>query len=236
MSEFLRDRITCIELIDDNFNYTALYRKFHNKLYRYPNLKEIVIHTYKTDIHFKNVTKYFEDIIENRLVSLQHLSVASRNDSTRLQLSTVNGNALLFTLNTIYITKQSKCHYVPSEEFMLFIMNKFPNLDKLLCKETSIHRTHCVATPSESLTIVLFQFIKFLSQMSTYFFPNIVLPTVNAIKLIEDFYADADEDSMSRSLTIVNTFYASEEPNHTTVLCFENRPSKIDLRKDGTYI
>jgi hypothetical protein len=62
--------------------------------------------------------------------------------------------------------------------------------------------------------------------MSTYFFPNIVLPTVNAIKLIENFYADADEDSMSRSLTIANTFYASEEPNHTTVLCFENRPSK----------
>jgi hypothetical protein len=129
--DYLKDRITSIELYDDNNNAGSLYKDLHNKLNRYPKLKEVRVLASDTRVYFKDFIKYFKPIIETDLSYLQDLFVSSLNDCSYLRFSAIDQNNYLSSskLKKIQIIKHSECHYVSSEEFMLFIMSKYPILN-----------------------------------------------------------------------------------------------------------
>jgi hypothetical protein len=112
----------------------------------------------------------------------------------------------------MYIYVSNSTHFALTEEFMLFLMNEFINLNSLTCIEinTNTNYSFIASTDLTSSSETLLKFLQFLYKMDTCYFPNILLPAGRDIELVEKFYSIVDKkDSISpllSSLVIKNDF------------------------------
>jgi hypothetical protein len=196
--DYLKDRNTCIELFDDNSN-KSLYRNVHNELGNYPKLKELVIHSPFNNVDLNIIVSYLRTTFDSNLNSLQLISIVSASDSTYFNLFTAEKRDTLLltkTVEAVYIDMFNITSKIPSEEFMLLIMDKFPGLKTFEWLEKNSQILHRYLVPSESLSATLLLFLKYIMKIPNCTIPNIIMAHNNTIKLVEDLYAEIEKNNL----------------------------------------
>jgi hypothetical protein len=186
----LKSRITEVHLIDNN-EVRGTYLDLCDKLYQFPNLQSVFIDQ-SFDTSSRNIMDYVGSItVHSNLIHLEKLRLRlAKHNCLRLPFKELQNIQPSTKIKGVSITVKSwKNCDAPNEQFMLYMMKKFPNPSRF--RLFNSRRTPSVKAneQNQEYTTIILHFLQYLCKIHDCDFSNYILADGNTASLIKYLFS-----------------------------------------------
>lgn len=195
---FIKDRIISIDLFlskaDEDFSDLIFYEKLRENVSRFSNLEKFKVWD-ANDESLNCITDFLELFCENNSVSdINYTFVIDGNSSECYSTRNINNDAIQ-PAASVKKLRLDIMHYndafpIATDEFMIYIMRKFPRLESFHLDNLKytgyqcdfpLFFDHITQSP-----IIIDQFLKYLVKINSFFVGYMINSNISTEKLIKD--------------------------------------------------